>query len=505
MGEGHVKEVAAGVEAKLARFIGRPLLWAKNSSRRLWTAGLIALLVGMGFIMAGGWLFSKVTFNIFPPTKDSNGLMVSMTFPDAVPIEQAEKLADKVDSVVAATVGTEFRYAAYYSTGTNINVRLRVVLTPYTKRDITAPQIASNLQTALEGKVSDVKVKVGQEDVGPPPAAFKVQIRTDDRQKAYALAKDLEAYLQKLTLNRVSGEKAKITTTTIGSPEVFTRDGGSQYVDVSAEFDGTDTSTLVTLAQDAIKKDFSEKKLSSYGLGKDTLQFDIGQESENQESFKTLAIAFPILLLVIYLLLAVQFRSLLQPALIFMAIPFSLFGITLGLYLTDNAFSFFAALGFFALLGLSIKNTILLTDYANQERAAGLRPVDAVYSALQERFRPLIATSFTAVVALTPLALTSPFWEGLMVVLIFGLLSSTFLVITVFPYYYLGAEFMRLRISRLGFFKWLAANIVTIVLASISGLNFSPGADVNFTPITTAALLNLALIVRRIINRRRKK
>ncbi|MCA9327446.1 efflux RND transporter permease subunit, partial [Candidatus Saccharibacteria bacterium] len=59
------------------------------------------------------------------------------------------------------------------------------------------------------------------------------------------------------------------------------------------------------------------------------------------------------------------------------------------------------------------------------------------------RFRPLVATSLTAVVSLIPLALTSPFWQGLAVVLIFGLLSSTFLVVTVFPYYYLGGEFLR--------------------------------------------------------------
>lgn len=469
MGEGHVKEVAAGLEAKIARFIGRPLLWAKHSRRRLWTAGITALIVGLGFIIAGGWLFSKVTFNIFPPSKDSNGLMVSMTFPDGATIERAEKIADRVDGVASATVGENFKVAAYYSTGSSNSARLRVVLIPYTEREIAAPQLAANLQKALENKVTDVQVKVGQEDVGPPTAAFSVQIQTDDPQKAYALAKDLAAYLQTTELTRPSGKTAKITSTTIGSSDIITRDSGKKYLRVTAEFDGTDTSTLVTLAQDAIKKQFTEKKLASYGLAKDTLKFDLGQESENQDSFKTLAIAFPILLAVIYILLAFQFRSTLQPALIFMAIPFSLFGITLGLYLTNNPFSFFAALGFFALLGLSIKNTILLTDYANQSRAAGMQPVDAVHEALQERFRPLIATSFTAVVALIPLALTSPFWEGLMVVLIFGLLSSTFLVVTVFPYYYLAAEYLRARIRVKAFFSWLAVNAAVIAVMSKLG------------------------------------
>jgi multidrug efflux pump subunit AcrB len=204
-------------------------------------------------------------------------------------------------------------------------------------------------------------------------------------------------------------------------------------------------------------------------LASDAINFDLGQEQENQDSFQALALAFPLLLLAIYLLLAIQFRSLLQPLLIFMAIPFSLFGITLGLYLSDNAFSFFAMLGFFALVGLSLKNTILLTDYANQLRRSGSSAVDAAVGALHERFRPLIATSLTAVVSLVPLALTSPFWEGLAIVLIAGLLSSTFLVVTVFPYYYLGAEFLRLKISRkkalLGL-GVIAAIIAVIVLVS---------------------------------------
>jgi multidrug efflux pump subunit AcrB len=106
-------------------------------------------------------------------------------------------------------------------------------------------------------------------------------------------------------------------------------------------------------------------------------------------------------------------------------------------------------LGFFALIGLSIKNTILLTDFANQSRRAGLNAVDSAVAALEERFRPLVATSLTAIVAMIPLAISSPFWEGLAIVLIGGLLSSTFLVLTVFPYYYLGAEFLRVKSSKL--------------------------------------------------------
>jgi multidrug efflux pump subunit AcrB len=102
--------------------------------------------------------------------------------------------------------------------------------------------------------------------------------------------------------------------------------------------------------------------------------------------------------------------------------------------------------GFFALIGISVNNTILLTDFANQRRKLGDSPREAIASALSARVRPLLTTSITAVVALIPLALTNPFWESLSVTLIFGLLSSTFLVLVAFPYYYLIFESVRSRL-----------------------------------------------------------
>lgn len=447
LGAEGVREPAAGVEAAIANFISKPMLWARNSRGRLVGVGLSAVLVGLLFIAAGGFLFNKVTFNIFPPSKDSNGLIVTMRFPPGSTIDTAQAAADKADETIGQQLGVNFEMASFYENANEQMATLDVRIIPYGDRDVRAPQLKDQLEKEFAGFTA-AKVEVAQADVGPPPSAFSVHIQTDDRQAAYKLAKDLNSFLLQTELVRPSGEKAKIKEVTVADPGLYTRDKSKQYVAVTANFYDTDTTTLVGLAKDAINKEFTTQKLATYGLPKDVLKYDIGQEQENQDSFKSLALAFPILLLVIYILLAVQFRSFLQPLLIFMAIPFSLFGITLGLYLSDNAFSFFAMLGFFALIGLSLKNTILLTDYANQLRRTGVSAIDAAVGALHERFRPLIATSLTAVVSLIPLALTSPFWEGLAIVLISGLLSSTFLVVTVFPYYYLGAEFLRVKTRR---------------------------------------------------------
>lgn len=468
MGAENVHEPAAGIEAKIAQFIGKPMLWARHSKKKLFGVGLTAVMIGFIFIGAGGYLFSKVTFNIFPPSKDSNGLNVSLAFDQDTTIEQAEKVADEANRIIAGKLGENFKQASYYTNASPQSATLAINIIPYDERDVTAPQLVTSLETELQ-QLKGARAKVAQADVGPPASAFAVRIESTDRAKAMALAKDINKFLLKTELKRPNGTTARFESTAISDPSTFTRANSKLYVETTGSFADTDTSTLVTLAKDAVTKEFTPEKLATYGLDKDVIKFDIGQEQENQDSFKTLALAFPALLVAIFILLAVQFRSLLQPLLIFMAIPFSLFGITLGLYLTDNPFSFFAMLGFFALIGLSLKNTILLTDYANQLRREGRPAVDAAVEALGERFRPLIATSLTAVVSLIPLAITSPFWEGLTVVLIGGLLSSTFLVIVVFPYYYLGAEFLRAHISRKACLTWIGLSILAVVALSFAG------------------------------------
>lgn len=468
MGAENVHEPAAKLESKIAHAISRPMLWARGSGKKLFAVGMVAVVIGASFIAASGYLFQKVTFNIFPPTKDTNNLMVQLKFHNGTTIEDALKVAEKSDTIVAKTLGENFEHASYYATGGTRNTTLFIELIPYDKRELRSPELVQQLKQAFAG-FADADVTVMQQDVGPPASPFTVRVETTNREAGLRLATDLQKFLQSKELVRPSGEKATIVSAGISDPATYSRADGKPYMEVSATFDGDDTTTLVTLAQTAVEKEFTSDKVASYGVSNDALQFDFGQESENQESFNTLLYAFPAVLLAIYILLAFQFRSLVQPLLIFMAIPFSLFGITLGLYLTENAFSFFAMLGFFALIGLSLKNTILLTDYANQQRRLGRPAVDAAAEALGERFRPLVATSLTAVVSLIPLAIMSPFWEGLAIVLICGLLSSTTLVILVFPYYYLGVEFMRMHVSRKTGLLWLALNILAAVALAFAG------------------------------------
>jgi multidrug efflux pump subunit AcrB len=442
MGENNVRELAAGIEEKIAHTLAKPMLWARHSRLKEFGVGLAAILFSVIFIGAGVAIFRNVEFNIFPATKDTNLIGVQLVYPPNTTTEQAQVTATRADKITANVVGENFIEGSYYGVANNQTANLFVELVPYADRDITGPQIVKNLDKAFKN-FEGAKADAITVDVGPPTSGFIVNITAENRGEATRLAHDMAAYLKGQELKRLSGKVAHITETSVSNTSTFERTDAKPIIKVTSTFDGTDTSTLTTLAEKKVHEKFTNKELAKYGLTTKDVNIDLGQESENQDSFKTLALAFPIVLAVIFVLLAVQFRSLLQPLLIFMAIPFSFFGIALGLYLTHNAFSFFTMLGFFALIGLSLKNTILLTDYANQAKRAGMGPVDAANAALSERFRPLFATSLTAVVSLIPLAVTSPFWEGLAITLIGGLLSSTFLVVTVFPYYYLGGEYAR--------------------------------------------------------------
>ena len=170
--------------------------------------------------------------------------------------------------------------------------------------------------------------------------------------------------------------------------------------------------------------------------------------------------ALVVAMLLVVGLLILQFRSVVQPLLIILAIPFSLFGVFTALSLTDNPLSFFVFVGLIALIGVVVNNTILLIDAANQGRRAGLRPGEAIGQAVTRRFRPLVATTLTTVVGLLPLALSDPFWEALSFTLIGGLLSSTFLVLLTFPVFYLAVEKVRTPIRNFGRRKMGRAEIV---------------------------------------------
>jgi len=425
----------------------------KTSRRKGIFVTIAMFMLSLGFFGAAIGYAGQLSFNIFPPSKDSNQIGFSINYPDGYSIEQAEEVATDINQVVVDVAGEEAVRVLY---GRNAQPNARsadasIELTPFNERDIKSPVIIEKLQAAMTAAVpEEVSVRVLQFDAGPPVAEFplQVQVLEEDLEKATQLATEVRDYIDGATIERTNGNEANITKTQLPKTDSIARQSGQRVLTVSAAFDDDDTSALLQSAQTYIEDKFTPEFLVSQGYNEDSLGFDFGQETENADSFASLAYAFPIALLLMYILLASQFRSFLQPLLIFMAIPFTFLGVFGGLFYTDNALSFFVQVGLIGLIGIAVNNTILLTEYANQEKRAGVGSIDAIANAVQKRFRPLVTTTLTTVVALLPLALSDPFWEALAYTIIFGLLTSTILVVLSFPYYYLAAEWLRMRVSK---------------------------------------------------------
>lgn len=168
---------------------------------------------------------------------------------------------------------------------------------------------------------------------------------------------------------------------------------------------------------------------------------EYGGQFENQErAMKRLSIIVPVTFFLIYLLLYLSFGSLRSATLIFINVPLALIGGVLGLYFTGEYLSVPASVGFIALFGIAVQNGLVLVSYINQLRDNGLETLDAIMEACQLRLRPVLMTALTTILGLVPLLLShgmgSEVQRPLAVVVVFGLLSSTFLTLVLIPILY---------------------------------------------------------------------
>ncbi|MEN8180916.1 MAG: efflux RND transporter permease subunit [Myxococcota bacterium] len=130
-----------------------------------------------------------------------------------------------------------------------------------------------------------------------------------------------------------------------------------------------------------------------------------GEFAETNESFAKLGRVFPIALLAIYMILAALFRSYLQPLVVTAAIPFGLAGIVIGVGLLDYRVSFVLMYATIGLTGVVVNDSLVMVDFINRARRAGMPLLEAVRQSGARRFRPILLTTLTTVVALLPMAL----------------------------------------------------------------------------------------------------
>jgi len=159
------------------------------------------------------------------------------------------------------------------------------------------------------------------------------------------------------------------------------------------------------------------------------------------ETFRDMGIAFAVAMLLIYLLIVGQFQSFLTPVIIMAPIPLTLIGILPGHWLTGAYFTATSMIGFIALAGIIVRNSILLVDFIQLQQAQGVPLAEAVIRAGAIRTRPILLTAAALMVGAFVIIL-DPIFQGLAVSLLFGVGASTLLTLIVIPvlYYSLVGE-----------------------------------------------------------------
>jgi len=165
-----------------------------------------------------------------------------------------------------------------------------------------------------------------------------------------------------------------------------------------------------------------------------------GEAEEQAKSFRDLSFLLLLGIILVYMVMAAQFESLLDPFIVMFAIPFTFTGVILGFVLTGTTLSVITFLGMVMLMGIVVNNAIVLISYINILRARGLSMLEAVTIGGKERLRPVLMTTVTTLVGLLPLALStgegSEIWQPLGITMISGLSLSTLITMLFVPTLY---------------------------------------------------------------------
>jgi HAE1 family hydrophobic/amphiphilic exporter-1 len=200
-----------------------------------------------------------------------------------------------------------------------------------------------------------------------------------------------------------------------------------------------------------IKK--AEDSLKAVNLPLDYKMEFTGEELKRRESMSNLSFALILSLVLVFMVLAAQFESVLQPLIIMLTIPLAGVGTVLTFFLLDKNLNMMAYIGIIMLGGIAVNNAILLIDRINQLRESGLQKKEAIIIAGTQRIRPILMTSLTTILALIPLTIgigeSQSLRAPMALAVIGGMISSTLLTLIVIPCVYWKMD---------SFGKWLSGS-----------------------------------------------
>ncbi|MDP8221493.1 MAG: efflux RND transporter permease subunit [Candidatus Stygibacter frigidus] len=347
-------------------------------------------------------------------------------------LTKGEELADQIFQKMQKVKGFVDIEKSIKEQSPQLEVNLRQnVMNEY---GLSAMQVASIISYSIQGVTAQRYREEGDE--------YNIFVRLDKRYR-----NDREA-LDQLMIPTMSG--ANIPLRQLGtieetiSPPTISRENQERFVSVNCNLDRKLDLNKATGYINEILKDTPISDEFTVLIG--------GQAEDQRESNFWLLIAFAVAILLVYMVMASQFESLIDPFIIFFTIPLSLIGVFLILFLTGTKLSIMSLVGVVMLVGIAVNNGIVLVDYINQLRERGLGVFEAVEQAGKARMRPVLMTAFTTIFGMIPLALEigsgAEMWAPLARSVIGGLFTTTILTLVVIPVIYIVVEYLGSKKTR---------------------------------------------------------
>ncbi len=349
------------------------------------------------------------------------------------PVERLVERGEQIRQLIASVPGT-------YDVASDYRLRPEVAVRPnYAEArlyDMDALRIASAVNYALEGVI------VGEVDFGGKD-------RIDVRLRNMATNRDQFEDLANLPLITTSGgivtldEVADVTRDE--GANILRHYDGRRVVNIRAELEpGVLPDDVKASLVRALYPELSSAQRRRLVRQEDVLQADgetmvkFGGENEmRDDAMADLSLAMGVAFAAMLVILVMKFNSFVQPLIVLASVPLSLVGVALGLMLCGFYFSISAMIGVVALAGIVVNDAIVLVDFINQLKKAGIPMEKAVVYAGQIRLRPIMLTSVTTIGGLLPLALNlaggGEFWQPLTITIMFGLAFATLLQLFLVP------------------------------------------------------------------------
>lgn len=292
--------------------------------------------------------------------------------------------------------------------------------------------VGETLQNAYSGN-TDAKYRVGNNE-------YDINVRLDEFDRSNP--EDVES----ISFINNKGERVALTQFATlqqsSGPSMLERKNRRTSVTIKSNVLGMTSGTLA----DNINKGIAAEPLPS------SVEMHWTGDIERQgDSFSALGLALGTAILLVYLVMVVLYDSFIYPFVVLFSVPVSLIGALIALNLAMSTLSIFTMLGIIMLIGLVLKNGILLVDFTNQRKLDGLGTFDALIEAGHSRLRPILMTTIAMVIGMLPIALAegagSEWKNGLAIVMIGGLLSSLMLTVFIVPMIYYIVDSIKDRVS----------------------------------------------------------